>query len=379
MPLGKAVFTLRAGHGRAARVRGHGGAPILVRSMQQGPLVTVAIPCRDEEARIEACIRSVQAQDWPRDRLEILVADGMSMDATREILSRLAADDDRIRVVENQARVPAAGLNECIRRARGEYIVRVDPNADYEPDFVRRCVGALERTGADNVGGPARPRAGSFFQRCVAAAMRSPLGVDGSRYRKESTGGRVESVWSGAFRRAVFERVGLFDPKASTSEDAELDQRITDAGGRVYVSPDIDVHFLPRETMRSLARQTFRYGQGRARNLVKQRRFPSWRPALPFLWLLGEAAVLATSRWQPLGPWTLAAYALATGAEAVRVGSAEGALAVPVVWAIFPVLHVAHGAGFAAGLARYAFKPDWAPDERLSQPDAHGAHAITSP
>ena len=93
-------------------------------------LVTVVIPCLDEEAHIEDCIRSAQAQVWPRDRIEILVADGMSLDATREILGRLAADDSRIRLIDNPARVPSAGLNECIRRARGDVIVRMDVHAD---------------------------------------------------------------------------------------------------------------------------------------------------------------------------------------------------------------------------------------------------------
>lgn len=324
------------------------------------------MPCLDEEPYIEDCIRSVQAQDWPRDRLEILVADGMSMDATREILGRLAATDDRIRIIDNPARIQAAGLNECIRRARGEIIVRMDVHAEYESDFVRSCVRVLERTGAENVGGPARPRARTFFQRCVAAALTSPLGIGGSKYRKEGEQGWVESVWPGAFRREVFERVGLFDPHAVTNEDAELNQRIADAGGRVYLSPEIGVAYYPRESMRALARQYFKYGQGRARTLLKHRRFLSLRPALPFLWVVGEAALIVTSPWQPFAPWTFAAYALATGVEAVRVGRREGALAVPVVWAIFPVLHVAHGAGFAAGLARYALKPDWAPSEHLS-------------
>jgi len=335
-------------------------------TMAELPFVTIAMPCRDEEAYIERCVRSVLAQDYPADRMEVLVADGMSMDATREILARLAAEDARVRLVDNHARIQAAGLNECIRRARGEIVVRMDVHADYPSDFVRQCVAVLERTGADNVGGAARPKARSFFQRCVAAALRSPLGMGGSRYRKEDEEGWVESVWPGAFRRSVFERVGLFDPRAVTNEDAELNQRLVDAGGRVYMSRDIVSHYYPRESARALAKQYFKYGQGRARTLLKHRRFLSWRPALPFLWLLGETALAATSPWQPLFSWSLAAYALATGAEAVRVGRREGALAVPVVWAVFPILHVSHGAGFATGLVRYALMPDWAPAEKIA-------------
>jgi cellulose synthase/poly-beta-1,6-N-acetylglucosamine synthase-like glycosyltransferase len=354
-------------------------APILDGSMAPLPglpLVTVVIPCRDEEPYIEACVRSALGQDWPHDRLEILVADGMSMDATREILLRLAAEDPRIRLLDNTARIPAGGLNECIRRARGAVIVRMDVHGEYAPDFVRKCVGVLDRTGADNVGGPAKPKARTFFQRCVAAALGSPLGVGGSRYPAEDAEGWVENVWPGAFRREVFERVGLFDPNAPSNEDIELERRIADAGGRTYSSPEIGLHYYPRESMRALARQYFRYGQGRARTLLKHGRSGSWGPAVPFFWLLGEAALLATSRWQPLAPWSLAAYALATGAEAVRVGIQEGPLAVPVVWAIFPIVHVAQGAGFAAGLVRYVLRPDWSPGERLGHTAAaHGEMA----
>jgi len=329
------------------------------------PFVTVVIPCRDEEPYIEACIRSVQLQDWPCDRLEILVADGMSMDATREILGRLAAEDGRIRLVDNPARVQAAGLNECIRRARGEIIVRVDVHAEYAADFVRQCVETLQRTGADNVGGAARPKARTFFQRCVAAALRSPLGIGGSKYRRIDAEGFVESVWPGAFRRSVFERAGLFDPKAITNEDAELNQRLADVGGRVFMSRDIVSHYYPRESMSSLARQYYRYGKGRARTLLKHKRLISIRPAVPFLGLVGETVLLATLPFH-VGGLSLAAYALATGVEAVRVGRSEGLAAVAVVWAIFPVLHSCHGAGFGVGLVRYALWPDWAEPERLA-------------
>jgi succinoglycan biosynthesis protein ExoA len=329
------------------------------------PFVTVAIPCLDEEAYIEECIHAVLAQDWPRDRLEILVADGMSVDATREMLGRLAAADERIRLVDNPGRIQAAGLNECIRRARGEVIVRMDVHADYAPDFVQKCVAELERTGADNVGGAARPKAKTFFQRCVSAALRSPLGIGGSKYRRSEEEGFVESVWPGAFHRRVFERVGLFDPNAITNEDAELNQRILDSGGRVYMSRDIVSHYYPRDSMRSLARQYFTYGQGRARTLLKHGKLLSLRPALPFLGLVSEVMMMVVSPWQ-LGGLSLAAYALATGAEAVRVGRAEGLAAIPVVWAIFPVLHASHGAGFAAGLVKYLARPDWTIPEHLA-------------
>jgi succinoglycan biosynthesis protein ExoA len=324
-------------------------------------MVTVAMPCLDEERFIEACVRSVLAQDYPSDRVEILVADGMSIDATREILTRLASEDPRIRVIDNPDRIQAAGMNHIIRAARGDVVVRMDVHCEYASDYVRKCVAVLEQTGADNVGGAQRARATTPFQRALCAALASPLGVGGARYRSADNEGFVDTVFLGAFRRRVFERIGMYDPRAITNEDAELNQRIVDAGGKVYLSRDIVVHYHPRGSLRALAKQYFKYGRGRARTLHKHKKLLSLRPAIPFLMVSGAAALLATSALQPLTPLAFAAYALGTGAEAVRVGRGLGLASVPLVWAIFPVLHVSHGVGFAVGLVHYGLVDrDWA-------------------
>jgi cellulose synthase/poly-beta-1,6-N-acetylglucosamine synthase-like glycosyltransferase len=329
------------------------------------PLVTVAMPCLDEEAYIEGCLRSALEQDYPADRVEILVADGGSRDRTREIVRRIAAESGRVALVENPGRLQSAGMNEAVRRARGEIIVRMDVHAEYARDYVRRSVEVLERTGADNAGGAARTRAAAPFQRALCAALESPLGVGGSKYRNAENEGWVESVFNGAFRRSVFETVGLYDPRAITNEDAELNQRIHEAGGRIYLSRQIVVHYVPRDRPGPLARQYYRYGQGRARTLLKHRRLLSIRPVIPFLMVVAGAALLATSPFHGLAPVAAAAYAALTLAEAVRVGWRDGPRQVLTAWAIFPILHVAHGVGFATGLVRYLRWPDWSEPERI--------------
>ncbi|WP_394826573.1 glycosyltransferase family 2 protein [Pendulispora albinea] len=330
------------------------------------PFVSIVIPCLNEEAYLEECLRSLLEQDYPKDRMEILVADGMSIDKTREILEHVASEDARVRLIDNPDRIQAAGLNAAIRASKGDIIVRMDVHAEYSADFVRQCVAVLQETGADNAGGAARPRARSFFQRALAAALESPLGIGNSKFRQADAEGFVDTVFPGAFPRRVFETVGLFDSKAITNEDAEINQRIHAMGGKVYLSRRILVHYYPRESMKALARQYFRYGQGRARTLWKHKKFLTVRPALPFLSLVGGTALLLTSHLHPWTPVAFGSYALATLAEAVRVGRKAGALAVPVVWAIFPVLHVSHGVGFAVGLVRYGLKPDWGPVEHLN-------------
>ncbi len=331
----------------------------------RAPMVTIAMPAFNEEHYIEACIRSVQAQDYPRDRIEILVADGRSTDRTREILAALAVDDPRIRVIDNPDRLQAAGLNQLIRAARGEIVVRMDVHCEYTPAYVRTCVETLAATGADNVGGAQRAKAKTAFQRALCAALTSPLGVGGARYRDATAEGFVDTVFLGAFRRAIFEKIGLYDPRAITNEDAELNQRLLASGGRIYLSPAIEVHYFPRDSFRTLAKQYWKYGQGRARTLLKLGRFPTLRPLIPFSMVMGAAALVLTPPLWPVAPVAFAAYALATGAEAVRVAAPQGPAAIATAWAIFPVLHASHGAGFAAGLLRYLRAPDWGAIETL--------------
>lgn len=329
------------------------------------PLVTIAMPAYNEENYIEACIRSVQEQDYPADRIEILVADGRSADRTREILAELAEADPRIRVVDNPERLQAAGLNKLIREARGEIVVRMDVHCEYAPSYVRKCVETMEKTGADNVGGAQRARARTGFQRALCAALASPLGVGGAGYRDASKEGFVDTVFLGAFRRKIFETIGLYDPKAITNEDAELNQRLLESGGKIYLSKEIEVHYYPRDSFKTLAKQYYKYGRGRARTLLKLGRFPTIRPAIPFLMVVGGATLMVVPPLWPVAPAAFAAYALATGAEAVRVGRELGPGGIATVWGILPTLHVSHGIGFAAGLIRYLRDPDWAPLEKL--------------
>lgn len=325
------------------------------------PIVTLAIPCFNEERHITACIENALAQDYPSDRLELLVGDGMSTDKTRDILANLSLRHaGRVRVIDNPRRLQAAAMNAMIAEATGDIIVRMDVHARYARDFVRQCVAVLEETGAWNVGGAARPAAESWFQSAVAAALESRLAVGGAAYRNPDSEGFADTVFPGAFPRRVFETVGTFDPNAITNEDAELNQRILQAGGRVYVSRRIVVHYFPRDTMSGLAKQYFKYGKGRARTFLKHRGLPRLRPLMPFFMVASWVVMLATPPLRSLVPMAAAVYGAASLFEAIRVSRKHGLTMIPVVASIFPVLHVSHGVGFAVGLVRYALRADWA-------------------
>ena len=173
-------------------------------------------------------------------------------------------------------------------------------------------------------------------------------------------------MFLGAFRRTILDSVGGYDDNAITNEDAELNQRILGAGGKVFLSRKIVVHYVPRASFKGLARQYFKYGRGRARTLLKHRSFATPRPALPFLMVVGGIALLVVPSLRKYAPVAFGLYGAAVVVEAVRVSRRHGLVLAPVVAAIFPVLHVAHGVGFATGLARYALHPDWSAPEPMS-------------
>ena len=332
------------------------------------PRVSVAMPCLNEARFVSACLRSVQAQTYPRDRIEILVADGTSTDGTREILAGLEAEDARICVIDNPDRIQAAGLNRILAASHGDIIVRMDVHCEYDPDYVAKCVEVLARTGADNVGGAQRCRGRSSFEKAVCAALGSPLGVGGAAYRNPANEGFVDTVFLGAYRRTVFDRIGPWDPGAITNEDAELNQRLVMAGGRIYLSPEIVVYYAPRGSLAALARQYYRYGRGRARTLLKHRRFLSIRPALPFLSVAAGFVLVAALPWTNLASYAAALAATAFGVEAVRVGSRGGLVRVAWCLTILPTIVISHGLGFGAGLLRYSFVPDWGRKGKPSRP-----------
>jgi glycosyltransferase involved in cell wall biosynthesis len=334
------------------------------------PWCSIIIPCYQEESHIEAVLRTAMDQDYCPDLIEILVVDGGSTDRTRAIVRALSALDPRIQLLHNPRRIQAAAMNLGIRHSRGDVIIRMDAHAEYAVNHVSTSVRVLRQTGAFNAGGAQRPRPRGMFQRAVSAALASPLGVGGAAYRDVTREGFVDTVWNGAFRREAFELAGLYDANAVTNEDAELNQRILEAGGRIYLSREVVAFYYPRDSLGGLIRQYFAYGRGRARTLLRRRKLLSVRPIIPLLFTLtlfslallsavhGDAAVVLGS--------VLFVYAAAIFVESIRLGSRRGLAVIPRLWAIFPAIHLSHGIGFGVGLAqcvRAGVRP--MPPERL--------------
>jgi succinoglycan biosynthesis protein ExoA len=329
---------------------------VLSNAPVDAPLVTVIVPVRDEARFLPACLASLLAQDWPRDRLEILVVDGLSCDGTDVLARNLALDASNVRVLVNPRLTAAAALNVGIREARGEVIARLDGHAEAAPDFVRRSVEALAATGADAVGGPIETVGDGPTGRAIAAAMTSRFGTGGAAFRTGRGGARdVDTVAFPAWRRDVFERFGLFDERFVRNQDDEFHLRVRRGGGRIAFVPDIRTRYWGRSCLGALARQYFGYGLWKVAVLRKHGRLPTARALAPAALVAGLAASAVVAAATGDARWLLAVagpYVVATLIASVLVAARRGWSLLPRLPFAFATLHSAYGVGLAAGAAR---------------------------
>ena len=315
------------------------------------------VPVRNEARYIEACLGRLLDQEYPRERLEILVVDGMSQDGTREIVERVRAAGaggaaSVIRLIDNPTGQRASALNAGIRASTGDVVVRVDARSVIQRTYVGQCVRTLLDTGADNVGGIQQPLADAPMQEAIGIAMAHPFGIGNAQFRLGRKSGFVDSVYLGSFRREIFDRVGLFDDVAPIlSEDSDINQRIRERGGKVYLNIDIRVQYYPRETLRDLCKLYFRYGGARAGNLIKHGNLTSWRQAVPPLFLVALLALggvsLVHRAFLPGLAVLLAGYgACDLGICGYLAWARRRSLLWPRLAAVFPCMHISWALGF---------------------------------
>jgi glycosyltransferase involved in cell wall biosynthesis len=325
------------------------------------PFVSVVMPVRNESHYIERTLSAVLAQDYPPDRLEVIVADGMSTDGTRELLMELARLHPQLKIIDNPGRIVSTGLNAAIKRARGEIIIRVDGHAEIAADFVRQDVVLLDgHPEAWVVGGPIVHAGRKTFGKAAAIAMSHPLGVGMARHRFPDYEGYAEGAAFPALRRWVFSRVGEFDERLVRNQDDEWNYRIAQAGGKIFVSPRVRYVYFVRESPRKLFRQYMQYSFWRIPVIRKHKRPTTRRQMVPALFFLTMLALLVvglglTNPWVALAlPVVYVATLLVLGLSVVPQAGFRVGLLVPLAIA---TIHVAYAVGIAYGLFSVVFRP----------------------
>ena len=333
--------------------------------MDTNPQVSIVIPCYNEENTIKGLLQAITRQTFPLEKMEVVVVDGISQDGTLDKIQSFKQESTglKVRVVENQKRIIPAALNIGIREARGEYLIRLDAHSVPHPEYVARTVAGLDQHLGDNVGGiwKIAPSKNTWIAKSIAAAAAHPFGVGDAKYRYADTPGEVDTVPFGGFRREYLLKIGGFDESLHTNEDYELNTRIRQAGGKLWLDPNIQVQYYSRPNLRQLARQYFRYGWWKVEML---RRYPGslrWRQALPPLFVLALLTLGIASLWiHPVG-WLLlivlgiyaAALVLSGFDVALQAGQPTLLVGVPIV---IMVMHLTWGSAFLVSAARLLFK-----------------------
>jgi glycosyltransferase involved in cell wall biosynthesis len=331
--------------------------------------VSVVMPVRNEAGSITRSLGSVLAQDYPHDRLEVIVVDGSSEDGTPRIVRELGDRSDiDVKVLDNPKRIVPAAMNLGIAAARGDIIVRVDGHCEIPPTYVSACVEALEASGADNAGGLQRAVGTTYVGRAIAAAMTSRFGVGGARFHYAKRPGYVDTVYLGTFRRELFDRIGGYDEDFVRTQDAELNFRLTRSGGRIWLDPSISVVYHPRPSLRGLARQYFEYGLYKALMLRKRGGIAAPRQLAPPAFLAAVVASLVAMgvmRRPIVGLAVIGPYALVNLVASVLAAGTDPSI-LPVLPLAFAVMHLAWGAGFYAGLYRFRHSVGEPPPDRAA-------------
>lgn len=329
------------------------------------PLVTVVVLCRNECDYIGACLESLLANDYPKDRLEILVVDGMSDDGTRDIVRDFNRRYPLIKLVDNPKKITPAAMNTGVQNAKGEAIAIVGAHSTYNKRYLSEYIRHLKEYNADEVGAVAEyiPRQNTLVGWAIAAALAHPFGAGANvRYKV----GAKEPVWvdtvsSGCYHRDVFNRIGLFNEKLVFSQDIEFNLRLRQAGGRILLVPTAVIRYYSRSGFNSFCRHNFRNGLWSILPFLYSPIIPvSWRHLVPLAFVLallgsaGLATVWSPALWVFIG--TTAAYAMASVIASIQVAFAKRGLRYLLVMpAIFASLHLGYGLGSLLGVVKTLF------------------------
>ena len=307
------------------------------------PAVSVILPVLNEEAHLESAVHSILTQDY-QGPIEVILAIGPSRDRTLEIARELSRKDSRVVIVDSPSGRTAAGLNLALNKSASPVVVRVDGHAQIPSDYLRLVVEILNATGAVNVGGVMAAVGTTPFERAVAGAMRSPLGVGASRFHTGGEAGEVDTVYLGAFRREALVAIGGFDERFTRAQDWELNFRLRENGGTIYFDPRLHVTYRPRSTVRALAKQYFEYG--RWRRVVSRRHSGTinLRYLAPPFAVAGFTISVIAGFFLPILFTPAAIYTLFVLLSAIKIATSIREYFLLLL--VIPTMHFAWGAGF---------------------------------
>jgi len=364
-------------------------------------MVSIIIPCWNEQHHIASTLRSIFNQDYPAQLIEIIIVDGGSTDNTLNIIHSIqrSRTDTRIRIVDNPYRTTAYALNIGIAVARGEIIFTFGAHTRYSPNYISGAIKILNQSGADAVGSIAvtLPSAPTAVARTIARILSSPFGVGNSlmriRGRKKSSGPintpapvTADTASCPGYRRTVFDKIGKFNTALVRNQDIEFHLRLRRAGGKVLLSPEIKTYYYARATFAQLFKNNLENGYW----VIKSIRYA----ALPFAprhlvpaifvstFLLTALTAPFLSLARILFVLTIGLYLLADISASLLsfVTSPSTLIYFPLYLITYPILHTSYGLGSLWALLTL-WRPDPAPrlPGNKAQQNADPIHELPLP
>jgi succinoglycan biosynthesis protein ExoA len=335
--------------------------------MDNLPLISIVVLCRNEEEFIANCLDSLLANDYPKDRLEVLVADGMSQDGTRNIIESYSRTHPFVKLVDNPKKIPATAANQGVRAAKGDLVMIAGAHAFYPTDYVSKCVAyAQSYPTADNIGGVrwTESRDNTILGKSIAYVSSHRFGAGAATYHRSGTSPTwVDSVWGGCYRREVFERLGLYNETLFVGEDREFNRRLRNFGGKILQVPEINCIYYARSNFREFCRWACRMGfwpfysdRLVERRMLSPRNFAPIALIAALIVSLGISFRVAAGWFSFLG--ILSAYILGAIVSSAPLAIRERSLYYFVTTPfIFGVTHILYAAGSIYGVLKPASPP----------------------
>ncbi len=326
------------------------------------PFVSLILPIRNEAKHIRGCLESIAQQDFPHEQMEIIIADGLSTDNTKEVVETFKPSGIPLIWLDNPDKIVPTGLNLAIRQARGEIIIRVDGHCEIAADYTSRCVWYLQNQGVQGVGGPMETIGENYISEVIAYAMSSSFGVGNSAFRTVVDRTLlVDSIPFPAYTREIIQAAGLYDEELVRDQDDEYNYRIRELGGKLLLAADVKSKYYSRASLAKLWKQYFHYGYYKVRVLQKHPHQMSLRHFVPPLFALSLALSILLAVMTPWGKVLLVLIAgsyLAVNLIASLVTAAKkGWRYFPLLPLTFAILHLSYGSGFLWGL--FKFRNRW--------------------
>ena len=333
--------------------------------MENLPLVSVIIPCRNEAKFIANCLESILKQSYPKDKMEILVIDGMSGDKTREIVKKYSEKYPFIKLLENPNKFTPFALNIAIKKTKGEIIIRMDAHSTYKKDYISTCIKYLNEYDADNIGGIWKilPGEKTLVAKSIAFASSSIFGAGDAYYRRGYDKGikEVDTVFGGCYRKEIFKKIGLFNENLVRSQDIEFNLRLKKAGGKILLVPDIIAYYYPKSNFKEFFVHNFKDGIWAIYPLKFVKIPLCLRHYIPFIFILSLLGTGLLGIFFPIFFWLFlfifGSYFLVANYFSVKISTKEKDIRFLFLMPVaFACRHIGYGLGSIWGLIKIFFK-----------------------